>query len=188
MNESNINEYLVKLSTLMGEVQVTDLSGTDMPLNEGANRAIQLMLEVKTAGQKVMLGGNGGSSAIVSHAQNDLSESSQIRAMVFTEQPVLTARANDYGYGSVFERPLNIWAEPGDLWITVSSSGKSENIVRSLEMARHRNCNIITFSGFSADNPSRSMGDINFYVPSSVYAYVESAHMTLLHFLTVGLH
>ena len=108
--------------------------------------------------------------------------------MVFTEQPVLTARENDYGYGSVFERPLNIWAEPGDLWITVSSSGKSENIVRSLEMARHRNCNIITFSGFSADNPSRSMGDINFYVPSSVYAYVESAHMTLLHFLTVGLH
>jgi D-sedoheptulose 7-phosphate isomerase len=104
--------------------------------------------------------------------------------MVFTEQPVLTARANDYGYGSVFERPIEMWAEPGDLLITVSSSGQSENIVRALRMARSKECHLMTFSGFAADNPSRLMGDINFYVPSSDYVYVETAHTALLHYLT----
>ena len=102
------------------------------------------------------------------------------------EQPVLTARSNDFGYGSVFERPIELWAEPGDLWMSVSSSGKSKNIVRALHMARTKQCKLITFSGFSPENPSRLLGDLNFYVPSSVYAYVETAHMALIHFLTAG--
>jgi len=74
--------------------------------------------------------------------------------MVFTEEPVLTARANDHGYGSVFERPIELWAESGDLLVTVSSSGKSENIIRALEMARRKQCNLMTFSGFDPDNPN----------------------------------
>ena len=184
LQELTVTDYLHRLSQLMLQVQVTDLAGTTLSLEEGADRAVQLIVDVESASRKVMLGGNGGSSAIVSHAQNDLSESSNVRAMVFTEQPVLTARANDHGYGSVFERPIEMWAEPGDLLVTVSSSGKSENIIRALRMARSKGCNLMTFSGFAADNPSRLLGDLNFYVPSTVYVYVETAHTALLHYLT----
>jgi len=168
----------------MLETQATDLAGSILTLEEGANRAVKMIGEVHSNAGKVMLGGNGGSSAIVSHVQNDLSEAAGVRSMVFTEEPVLTARANDHGYGSVFERPIELWAEPGDLMVTVSSSGQSENIVRALRMAREKKCNLITFSGFKPDNPSRGLGDINFYVSSSVYGYVETAHMSLIHYLT----
>ena len=104
--------------------------------------------------------------------------------MVFTEQPLLTALANDEGYGSVFEWPINMWAEAGDLFITVSSSGQSENIIRGLKAARGKECKLITLSGFDPKNASRQLGDLNFYVPSSVYAYVETAHTALAHYLT----
>ena len=184
MPELTITDYLNRLSQLMLQVQVTDLAGTTLSLEEGADRAVQMFVDVRSASRKVMLGGNGGSSAIVSHVENDLSESSKVRAMVFTEQPVLTARANDHGYGSVFERPIEMWAEPGDLLVTVSSSGKSENIIRALQMARSKGCDLMTFSGFAADNPSRLLGDLNIYVPSSDYVYVETAHTALLHYLT----
>ena len=107
--------------------------------------------------------------------------------MVFTEQPVLTARANDYGFASVFERPIELWAEPKDLLVTVSSSGKSENIVRALETAPKKQCKLMTFSGFDSDNQSRLLGDVNFYVPSSVFAYVETAHTALIHLFTTRL-
>lgn len=186
LQERTMAGFLDSLNQLMRQVQVTDSTGTSLSIEDGADRVVRMIIDVRSASRKVMLGGNGGSSAIVSHAQNDLSESAGVRAMVFTEEPVLTARANDHGYGSVFERPIELWAEPGDLMVTVSSSGKSENIIRALKAARKQGCNLVTFSGFSPKNPSRSLGDINFYVPSSVYAYVETAHMALIHFLTAG--
>jgi len=143
-----------------------------------------MMLDTKSAAQKVLLAGNGGSSAIVSHVQNDLCKATGVKAMVFTEQPLLTALANDEGYGSVFEWPINMWAESNDLFMTVSSSGQSENIVRGLKAAREKGCRVITMSGFDPNNTSRELGDLNFYVPSSVYAYVETAHTALAHYLT----
>ena len=187
MRPNTITGYISGLSELMIATEVTDADGGALSLEAGADAAALLLLESRSASRKVMLVGNDGSSAIVSHAQNDLSENGKVRAMVFTEHPVLTARANDFGYGSVFERPIEQWADAGDLLITVSSSGKSENIVRALEMAKQKGCRAITFSGFSPTNPSRSLGNVNFYVPSEVYGFVETAHTALLHFLTTGL-
>jgi D-sedoheptulose 7-phosphate isomerase len=168
----------------MLSMEVTDSFGASLSLEEGAERAISMVLETRAASGKVMLAGNGGSSAIVSHVQNDLCKAVGVRALVFTEQPLLTALANDDGYGSVFEMPIELWAEPGDLLMTVSSSGKSENIVRAQKASSALSCRIITLSGFSPDNPSRKIGDLNFYVPSDLYGFVETAHSALLHFVT----
>ena len=187
MPQSNVTQYFQTLSEFMMTIEVTDHLGVQLPLDEGTNQAAGMISQVRSADRKVLLAGNGGSAAIASHAQNDLCSTSGVRAMVFTEQPLLTALSNDYGYGSVFERCVTLWAEPGDLMVTVSSSGKSENIIRGLQAARERNCRLITLSGFSPDNPSRQLGDLNFYVPCSVYGIVESAHTALVHFLTTEL-
>ena len=184
MLQNTINEFFETLSELLLSIEVTDRNGAALSLDAGAEQTVQMMLETKDASQKVLLAGNGGSSAIVSHVQNDLCKATGVRAMVFTEQPLLTALANDEGYGSVFEWPINMWAEANDLFITVSSSGQSENIVRGLKAAREKGCRVITLSGFNPDNLSRRLGDLNFYVPSNVYAYVETAHTALAHFMT----
>ena len=184
MNQQAATGYLQTLSNCMLTTEVTNGQGSQLALNEGANQAVQMILETRAKSGKIMLAGNGGSSAVVSHVQNDLCKAVGVRALVFTEQPLLTAFANDDGYGSVFEKPIGLWAESGDLVFTVSSSGKSENIVRGIKASRASGCNIITLSGFGPANPSRQSGDLNFYVNSDVYGFVETAHAALLHFMT----
>ena len=184
MQQHTVTEYFSKLSQLMLDIEVTNLQGADLPLDQGTDEAVQMILEVGAASGKVMLVGNGGSSAVVSHVQNDLCKAVGSRALVFTEQPLLTALANDHGYGCVFERPIELWAEPDDLLLTVSSSGQSESIIRAIEAAREKGCQIVTLSGFSPENASRKMGDLNFYVSSDAYGYVETAHAALCHYMT----
>jgi len=130
--------------------------------------------------------GDGDSAAIASHMQNDLCNAVGVRAMVFSEAPLLTAPANDHGYGCVFEQPVDLWADAGDLVVAISSSGPSKNVLRAVRASVARECQVITLSGFSADNPLPRMSHLNFYVPSQVYDYVEAAHSVLAHFLTDG--
>jgi len=163
---------------------VTDRHGTVLSLNEGVSKAVELILSVGTDSGKVMAIGNGGSAAIASHMQNDLCKTVGLRAMVFSEVPLLTALTNDHGYQCVFERLVELWADAGDLIIAISSSGQSQNIIRAVQAATAQGCRVITLSGFSADNPLRCLGDVNFYIPSLDYGYVESAHAVLTHFLT----
>ena len=184
MDESTANEYFQTLSRCMTTMEVTDGTGAYLTLDEGAAQAVRMVLKVGEHSAKVMLAGNGGSAALVSHTQNDLCKAVGVKSLVFTEQPLLTAFANDEGYGSVFERPMELWAEPDDLLIIVSSSGMSENILRAVQMAKDKGCRVITFSGFKPDNKLRGSGDLNFYVNSDAYGYVETAHGALTHFIT----
>jgi len=177
-------EYFTALSDLLRSVQATDNRGVLLPLDEGAKRAVNLILSARAESGKVMLIGNGGSAAIASHMHNDLCKAANVRALVFSEPPLLTALSNDDGYGSVFERPVELWAMPGDVLLAISSSGRSENILRAVRKSTERRCEVITLSGFDADNPLRRMGVINFYVPSRVYGHVEVVHSALAHYLT----
>ena len=184
MVNQNASAYFHKLSELLLSLQVTNEHSAVLSLDAGANKAVDIILSVKSASRKVMLIGNGGSAAIASHMQNDLCKAVGVRATVFNEPPLLTALSNDHGYGCVFERPVELWADAGDVLLAISSSGQSENILRAVRASVARGCQVITLSGFSADNPLRRMGHLNFYVPSQVYGYVELVHSVLAHFLT----
>jgi len=179
-----MTDYLNKLSELMLATEVTGEDDTTLSLDQGAAKVVDMILEVRSGSQKIILVGNGGSSAIVSHVQNDLCKAVGARAMVFTEQPLLTALTNDLGYDYVYEKCTELWAEAGDLFLAVSSSGKSENILRAARAALNSGCRLITLSGFDSDNPLRQIGNLNFYVNSNVYGYVETAHAALTHFMT----
>lgn len=187
MNSSTILNYFQNLSEQLLNIEVTDANSFRLNLDEGARIALDMFAEVRSANQKIMIIGNGGSAAIASHAQNDLCGMAGMRAMVFTEQPLLTATANDYGYESIYQRSVKLWGEPKDLLLTISSSGQSENILNAITAAKENQCRIITLSGFEPNNPSRKSGDLNFYVPCSSYGLVESAHTALAHYLTTGL-
>jgi len=181
---TTLTAYLNTLAELSLSTQATDQGAAALSLDEGAERALQMILSTGAASRKIMLAGNGGSAALVSHMQNDICKAVGVRGMVFTEQPLLTALTNDDGYEAAFERPVQLWAEPGDLMLTVSSSGSSVNLLRAAHAALERDCRLITLTGFRPDNPLRQLGDINFYVSSDVYGYVETAHAALTHFMT----
>jgi len=180
--QNSARGYLGDLSTLFESVEVTAAGGARLELDQAVTSAVALLLGL--GARKAMLIGNGGSAAIVSHMQNDMFKMVGLRAIVFTEQPLLTALSNDDGYETVFRQPVTRWAEPGDLLVAVSSSGESNNIVTAAAAARERGCRLLTFSGFKPGNRLRQAGDLNFYVPSMSYGHVELTHQILGHCIT----
>lgn len=179
--------YLDELSRLISAMEIRNATGEKLSLDEGGRAALDLIRETKEKKAKAVVVGNGGSAAIASHMQNDLCKAVKMRSLVFTEQSLLTALANDDGYQTAYETLMNLWADADDLLIAISSSGRSENILRTARAARKAGGRIITMSGFSADNPLRSLGDLNFYIPSDSYGHVELAHAALGQFLTDAL-
>lgn len=176
--------YFRRVAELLEHLNVTDGTGTRLELEAGVSHVVRLILEAKSAGKKILLVGNGGSSAIASHMQSDLQKSVGVRALVFHDVPLLTATVNDDGYENVFSQPLGLWTEPGDLLIALSSSGKSANILGAVERVKGAGGAVVTLSGFRADNPLRRLGVVNFWVSAESYGLVEAAHTVLTHYLT----
>ncbi len=161
-----------------------DLSTNRSSLLKDLDDTIHRILKIKEHSKKIFIIGNGGSSAIASHVQNDLCKGANVRAMVFHDTPLLTAYSNDISYEDAYAECLKLWAEPGDLLIAISSSGRSKNILNAVTLAKDMGCQVVTLSGFSPENPLRQMGDINIYVESDEYGIVETAHTTILHYIT----
>lgn len=179
-----ITNYLQTTVRLFSEMAVTDQDGMAISLDEGAQRAADLILKASSQGAKILVAGNGGSAATASHLHNDFCKAAGIRCLIFNDFSLLTALANDDGYECVYERPMDMWAFKGDILIAISCSGLSENILRMVKIAIRKNCSIITFTGFKAQNTLRRLGHLNFYIASEVYGYVEVAHSILAHYLT----
>lgn len=180
----SLSQHFQVLADLLASLEASDSQGLRVNLDEAAKKAVETILTVRSSGGKIISLGNGGSAAIASHLQTDLCHSIKVRALAFQEPPLLTALANDLGYPAVFERPIKLWAEPGDLLIAISSSGKSANILAAAVAAKEKGCRVLTLSGFDPDNPLRRLGDLNFWVPSFDYGLVETAHQALAHYLT----
>lgn len=176
--------WLRAFSEALSATEASDAGGAPLPLPQALERTVEMLLAVRAAGRSVLLVGNGGSAAIVAHMHNDLTTALRIRAVTFTDAPQLTCLANDHGYARAYEQPTELWAQAGDVLVAVSSSGRSENILRAARAARDRGAALVTFTGFDADNPLRKMGAVNFWVPSHRYGHVEVAHQALAHLVT----
>jgi D-sedoheptulose 7-phosphate isomerase len=173
--------YIATLSDLLRQTAVTDRHGANLSLNEGFERVAGAARAAHTRGNKIMFVGNGGSAAISSHMAIDYLKNGGLRTMALNDAATLTALGNDLGYDRVFAGQLELHALPGDLLIAISSSGRSANILKAVDVARTKECGIITFSGFSEENPLRRCGDLNFYISSGQYGFVEVGHLALCH-------
>ena len=168
----------------MDAVTVSDRDQRIVSRDQAIERAAEIIMKHAVEGRKLYLIGNGGSASIASHQAVDFWKNAKIPALAFNDASLLTCISNDFGYEHVFEKPVEMFADPGDVLIAISSSGQSENILRAVKMARSKKCQAITLSGFKPGNPLRSLGDVNFFVPSlDSYGFVEIAHLALCHCL-----
>lgn len=134
------------------------------------------IIRANKRGGKVFIIGNGGSAAIASHAAIDLTKAANIPAITFNESSLLTCFANDYGYEYWVEKALEFYANRNDLVILISSSGQSKNILNGAKKTKKMGVRLVTFSGFSVKNPLKEMGDINLWINSSKFNFVEIVH------------
>jgi D-sedoheptulose 7-phosphate isomerase len=179
----SVRSFFDDLRRALQQVEVTDAAGTPCSFEDGMERAVALIVGRAARGRKLMFVGNGASAAIASHQSVDYWKSGGMRAIAFNDPAWLTCLGNDFGYPSVFEKPIEMFADDGDILMAISSSGSSENIIRAARKARAAGCAVITMSGFEASNPLRGLGDLNFYVPSKSYGHVEVTHLSLSHCL-----
>lgn len=131
-------------------------------------------------GRKIVIAGNGASAAIASHVAVDLTKTAGLRAVTFNEPDLITCFGNDYGYEHWIAKAIDFYADPEDVAVLISSSGRSPNIVNAAARARERGLRIVTLSGFDANNPLRAAGDLNLWVDSHQYNIVETTHQSWL--------
>lgn len=146
-------------------------------------KTILFLKDTKKTNNKIYLIGNGGSASIAEHIAIDLTKNAGLKAMTISGAPMLTTFANDYGYENVFKKFIESFGENGDVLIAISSSGASKNILNACDEARNKGMKVITLSGFLPDNPLRSKGDINFWIDSKSYGFLEILHGLILHWI-----
>jgi D-sedoheptulose 7-phosphate isomerase len=172
---------LGQFSEALTNVRVAAPGRGGRTLAEGMREACDKLREIRAAGGKAILIGNGGSAAIASHHANDFGRNGGLRALAFNDGALITCLANDFSYEEAFAQAVSLHGDRDDVLIAISSSGKSPNILNAVLEARKKQLFTITFSGFAADNPLVTLGDLNFHVPSESYGIVETAHLLLLH-------
>lgn len=173
--------YYRKLSGLLNSIRVTNKQSSDLNFFDAIEKVCDLIILKTDVGHKLMFIGNGASAAIASHMSTDFWKNGGMRAIAFNDSSLLTCLGNDYGFEYIFEKSVEMFADEGDILVAISSSGKSENILKGVYSAKSKGCSVVTLSGFESDNPLSSLGDFNFYVPDKSYGPVEIIHQSICH-------
>ncbi len=173
--------YYNNLLNFANSIRVTDGSNGMLAFPAGIEMVGNLIISQADAGKKIIFIGNGGSAAIASHMAVDFWKNGGMKAVSFNDGSQLTCLGNDYGYKHVFEKPIEMFADAGDVLVAISSSGRSENILLGVKAARLKGCKVITLSGFDENNPLAFLGEFNFHVPSKMYGPVEVIHHSICH-------
>ncbi len=176
-------DYYLKIAELIKSVRVITNKGEDIEFYEGISSVAKLIKKHAHSGGKLIFIGNGASAAIASHQATDFWKNARIKATAFNDASLLTCISNDFGYSHVFEKPIEMFAEPQDILIAISSSGKSENILLGVDAAKAKGVKVITLSGFDKNNPLSKSGEVNFYVPSLSYGHVDIVQHSICHCL-----
>ena len=161
-----------------------DFSDLVKPQEETVEKLVEvtdLLKAVHKAGNKALIFGNGGSAAIASHFSVDLTKNAGLRCVNCNEADLITCFANDYGFERWVEKAVDFYGNAGDLLIVISSSGCSENMLNGVKAARNGNFQaVVTLSGFAENNPLSQLGDINLWINSRAYNFVENIHQIWL--------
>jgi D-sedoheptulose 7-phosphate isomerase len=148
------------------------------------------LLDARERNARIFFIGNGGSAATASHFANDIAIGSKswerpFRAISLAENvAVMTAIANDDGYGEIFTQQLRALMSPGDALVAISVSGNSPNVVAAVEYALESGARVVGLTGFDGGR-LRELAHVNVHVPTAVgeYGPAEDVHMVFDHLI-----
>jgi D-sedoheptulose 7-phosphate isomerase len=158
-------------------------------------RAIDMCFGCVTNNGKILACGNGGSAADAQHFIAELvgrfeRERLPLAGIALnTDTSILTAVGNDYGYAQIFSRQISALGHAGDVLVSISTSGNSENVQQAIQTAHEREMRVIALSGKGggAMTDLLSTDDIHLCVPHDRTMRVQEVHILLLHMLCDGI-
>ena len=158
----------------------------DSALHETMLTIGQITATALQNGRMLLVAGNGGSAADAQHLVAEFVarltvDRPALRAIALTtDTSILTAIGNDYGFDYGFARQVEALAQPGDIFLGISTSGNSKNIIRALHEARKRDVISIGFTG-NGGGAMRDLCDHNIIIPSSTTMNIQESHLALEH-------
>jgi D-sedoheptulose 7-phosphate isomerase len=150
--------------------------------------SVVMLVDAFSAGNKLLIMGNGGSAADAQHFAAEMvgrfmMERRALPAIALTtDTSALTAIGNDYGFDRVFSRQVEALAEPGDVVFGISTSGNSANIALAFKTARSRGCRTIGLLG-KGGGTIQELVDIPLVIPSSATPRIQEGHITIIHII-----
>ena len=152
-------------------------------------RAADALDKAISGGKTVYVCGNGGSTAIANHWVCDFMKGLRTHTDLLPKIISLASNtelsfaiANDMEFAEVFVYPLKALAQEGDVLLTISSSGNSENVVRAIDWAKENGVTSISLDGF-AGGRAHTNADISLHIGANNYGLVEDAHHAIMHML-----
>ena len=150
--------------------------------------AVALSVAALRDGGKMLFAGNGGSAADAQHWAGELvsrfyyDRPGLAAIALTTDSSILTAIGNDYGYDYTFARQVEALGQAGDVFVAISTSGNSPNIIRAAEAARERGVHVIGFTG-AGGGKLAPLSEICFRIPSSETPRIQEGHEFVGHML-----
>lgn len=165
-----------------------DLTGVVNAIDtDQVRQVISLFDSAREAGNTIFVCGNGGSAASASHFVCDVlkgasfGKSKKFRIMSLNDNfPTLTAYANDVGYDVIFAEQLKNFAKPGDVFLAISGSGNSPNVLKGMEAANEIGCRTIAFTGRDGGKLG-PMAQLHIHIANPHMGRIEDAHMIMCH-------
>lgn len=150
--------------------------------------AAQILTDAYKSGHSALLAGNGGSAADAQHLAGELVNKFYFDRpgipahSLSTDTSVMTAIGNDIGYRYMFARQIQAHGSKGDVFIGISTSGNSENIIEALKTCREKG---ITSIGLTGNKPCQmdSLADLCIKVPSDCTPRIQEAHILIGHII-----
>lgn len=146
----------------------------------------KLTAEAMQSGHKLLVAGNGGSAADSQHlvaefvARLTVNRPALRAIALTTDSSILTAIGNDWTFDYIFARQIEALGQPGDVFLGISTSGNSSDILQALEAAKKRGVHTIGFTG-NGGGKMRDLCDHNIIIPSSVTMNIQESHLALEH-------
>jgi D-sedoheptulose 7-phosphate isomerase len=175
-----VREQLAKsIATLQAVLANEQICETMLSISKLTASALQ-------AGGKLMVAGNGGSAADAQHlvaefvARLNVNRPALRAIALTTDSSILTAIGNDWSFESIFSRQVEALGQEGDVFLGISTSGNSKNILRALEEAGKRKIHTVGFSG-NDGGLMREICDYNIIIPSKATMNIQESHLALEH-------
>lgn len=146
----------------------------------------ELTANAMLAGRKLMVAGNGGSAADAQHLVAEfvvrlVSNRPAMRAVALTtDTSIITAAGNDFNFDCIFGRQIEALGQSGDVFLGISTSGNSRNILQAVQQAKEMNITTIGFTG-NGGGQMASLCDHNVIIPSNVTMNIQECHLALEH-------
>ncbi len=154
--------------------------------------AASMLATAFSSGRKAIIAGNGGSMCDAAHFAEELTGCFRKRrkalpAIVLSEMGHVTCVGNDFGFNEIFSRGVEAFGQPGDVFIALSTSGNSANIIEALKAAKKSSLSTICLLGKGGGALAR-VGDLELIVPlAQTSDRIQEVHMACLHMIIEGI-